>query len=148
METQTPKQACLISCAKTKCKGQGKIAATDLYIGIRFSLMLKYARKHYNDDRIYILSDEYGLVKLTDEIETYEKSLKNMTPDERDQWGNRIIDQLCKEGYSPETDEFEILAGAMYVRHITGEGKIRNFNLPLKGMKIGEQLHFLKERTA
>lgn len=146
METQTPKQACLISCAKTKCKGQGKIAAIDLYIGIRFTLMLEYARKHYNDDRIYILSDEYGLVKLTDEIETYEKSLKNMTRTGRLTWGKNVICQLRKEGYSPETDEFEILAGAMYVRHITGEEKIRNFNLPLKGMKIGEQLQYLKSR--
>lgn len=148
MSANTTKTVCILGCVKTKRNAPGKITAIDLYIGIRFTLMLEYARKHYNDDRIYILSDEYGLVKLTDEIETYEKSLKNMTPGERDLWGNRIIDQLRNEGYNPDTDEFEILAGAMYVRHITGEGKIRNFNLPLKGMKIGEQLHFLKERTA
>lgn len=138
------KTACLIACTKTKKETNGKIPAAKLYISILFRLSLEYARKHFSDDRIYILSDEYGLVKPTDEIETYDKSLKNKKHPERLAWSAKVIDQLRKEGYDPKTDEFVILASEMYVRNITGAGKIRNFQQPLKGKRIGEQLHFLK----
>lgn len=139
-----PKKACLIACAKRKKKTDVKIKAVDLYISVHFKLSLEYARKRFTDDRIYILSDKYGLVKLDREIGTYNMSLKEMEHTERLAWGAKVIDQLRQEGYNLDTDEFEILAGAMYVRYITGDGKIQNPHLPLKGKRQGEQLHFLK----
>lgn len=49
--------------------------AKDMYIGSYARMCLRYARSIAPDDRIYILSAKYGLLRLTDIIQPYSLTL-------------------------------------------------------------------------
>ena len=69
----------LISCVSKKLHHKSK--AQDLYVSPLFKKNLQYA-KSLNSDRIFILSARYGLLRLNEEIESYNKTLKEMRSNE------------------------------------------------------------------
>ncbi|WP_048182898.1 DUF6884 domain-containing protein [Methanosarcina sp. MTP4] len=132
----------LISCVNKKlpCKSKAK----NLYVSPLFKYNFKYA-KSLNPDKVFILSAKYGMVDIEREIEPYDKTLNNMPSKEIREWADGVIVQLKKEA-DLEKDEFIFLAGAKYRKYLIPH--ISNYQIPLEGLKIGEQIHYLKERVS
>jgi hypothetical protein len=131
----------LISCASKKLPGKAK--ARDLYSSSLFKLNLKYAQS-LNPDKIFILSAKYGLLSIDEEIEPYNQTLNTMPDEGIKQWASRVIEQLISVS-DLEKDEFTFLAGEKYRKYLIP--KIKNYKIPLKGLGIGRQLKYLKEKT-
>jgi len=62
----------LVSCVKSKRCNRCK--ASDMYISLLFTKMMTYARS-LKPKCIFILSAKYGLLKLDDIIDPYEKTV-------------------------------------------------------------------------
>jgi cytoplasmic iron level regulating protein YaaA (DUF328/UPF0246 family) len=131
----------LISCVSKKLNHKAR--ACELYISPLFKFNLKYANK-FNPDKIFILSAKYGLVKLDDEIQTYNQTLNKMKKEDIEKWSENVLEKL-NSLTDLGKDEFIFLAGERYRRFIIP--KISNYQIPLKGLGIGKQLKFLKENT-
>ena len=130
----------LISCVSKKSEQKSK--AKDLYISPLFRFNLRYAHS-LNPARIFILSAEHGLLNLDKEIEPYNKTLNNMSSKEIKQWSEKVVAELKKVS-DLKNDRFIFLAGARYRKFLISE--IKNYKIPLKGLGIGKQLQFLKQR--
>ncbi len=136
------KRIVLISCVSQKLPHRAK--AKDLYISTLFKLNLRFAEK-LNPDGVYILSAKYGLLNLEQEIDPYEQTLNNMRANEVKRWANQVIEQIKKICVIEET-EFVFLAGEKYRKYLLPH--LNNVQIPLKGLRIGEQLQMLKTLTA
>jgi len=132
------KRIVLISCVSQKLPHRAK--AKDLYISTLFKFNLKYASK-LSSDGIYILSAKYGLLNLEQEINPYEQTLNNMRANEVKQWASQVIEQI-KKICVPEETEVVFLAGEKYRKYLLSH--LSNVQIPLKGLRIGEQLQRLK----
>ena len=135
------KNIVLISCVSKKL--DKKSTAQNLYISSLFKKNLTYA-KSLNPSEIYILSAEHGLLKLTDEIEPYDKTLNNMRSNEIKEWSKKVIYEL-KSLTDLEKDEFTFLAGEKYRKFLIPE--LSNVKIPMKGLKIGKQLQWLTKQN-
>jgi hypothetical protein len=131
----------LISCASKKLKKKAKVK--NLYFSPLFKLNLKYA-KSLRADKIFVLSAKYGLLNLNEEIEPYNLTLNEMSEKEIKEWASKVLNQLKKEA-DLEKDEFIFLAGEKYRKFLLPD--IKNYKTPTKGMGIGKQLQFLKQKT-
>ena len=109
-----------------------------------FQKSLAYAR-HINADAIYILSANYGLLELAQEISPYEKTLNGMLSSDIKQWAEIVLEQL-RSRTNLATDRFVILAGIAYRSRLVPH--LANVELPLDGLRFGEQLKFLKSANA
>jgi len=131
----------LISCVSKKL--DRKSTAENIYISPLFKKNLTYA-KSLKPSEIYILSAEHGLLKLTDEIEPYDKTLNNMCSNEIKEWSKKVIIQL-KSLTDFKNDEFTFLAGEKYRKFLIPE--LNNVKIPMKGLKIGKQLQWLTKQN-
>jgi hypothetical protein len=130
----------LITCVKKKL--QGKHKAEDLYISPFFKKNLAYA-KSLKPDEIFILSAKYGLLNLSQEIETYDLTLKSFKTKELREWADGTLEQL-RLVYDLGNDKFIFLAGDKYRKFLLPA--IGHYEIPLKGLAIGKQLQFLKDK--
>lgn len=135
------KNIVLISCVSKKL--DRKSTAENIYISPLFKKNLTYA-KSLNPNEIYILSAEHGLLKLTDEIEPYDKTLNNMRSNEIKEWSKKVIYQL-NSLTDLKNDEFTFLAGEKYRKFLIPE--LNNVKIPMKGLKIGKQLQWLTKQN-
>ena len=134
------KKIVLISCASKKLANKSK--AEDLYISTLFRLSLAYAKK-LKPDKIFILSAKYGLLNLNDEIATYNENLNNKPVSDIKIWAEKVVFKLGKIA-NLQNNIFIFFAGKKYREYILPY--IKNYEIPLKGLRIGEQLKFLKEK--
>ena len=134
------KKVTLISCVKKKLDLKSK--AQDLYQSPLFKKNLAYA-KQINSDEIYILSAKYGLLKLNDMIEPYDKTLNKMNVSEKKKWSNEVFKQLQNFELINSTN-FIFLAGENYRKYLVE--KLPHYEVPMKGLGIGKQLQFLTEK--
>lgn len=129
----------LVSCVSKKQDGIHK--AKDLYISDWFKKVRLHVEDKYNS--WYILSAKYYLVNPEQEIEYYEMYLPNQTKEYKQQWSNKIIEQLnilpC---------EVDIFAGKEYRKYLIPllEQKGFKVNVPLEGLGIGQQLSWLRRK--
>ena len=125
----------LVSCSAGK---ENQAApAEELYNSDLFKKQLEYAKKLTNPNDIYIISAKYHLVPLRAKIEPYNKTLKDMSADERQAWSDTVLDQLKKKGYDLDRDKFVILAGNSYRQYL--EPHMKNVEVPFSGLRIGQQ---------
>ena len=134
------KKIVLISCASKKLAYKSK--AEDLYISTLFRLSLAYAKK-LKPDKIFILSAKYGLLNLNDEIATYNETLNNKPVSDIKIWAEKVVFKLGKIA-NLQNDMFIFFAGKKYRKYILPH--IKNYEIPLKSLRIGEQLKFLKNK--
>lgn len=134
------KKIVLISCASKKLAYKSK--AEDLYISTLFRLSLAYAKK-LKPDKIFILSAKYGLLNLNDEIATYNETLNNKPFSDIEIWAEKVVTDLGKM-VNLKDDMFIFFAGKKYRKYILPP--IKYYKIPLKGLRIGEQLRFLKNK--
>ena len=135
------KNIVLISCVSKKL--ERKSTAESLYISSLFKKNLTYA-KSLKPNEIYILSAKYGLLKLTDEIEPYDKTLNNMRSNDIKEWSKTVLTQL-KSVSNLQNDEFTFLAGEKYRKFLIPE--LSKVKIPMKGLKIGKQLQWLTKQN-
>ncbi len=128
----------LISCVKAKVGYPTE--AENLYTSTLFKFSLKYAQDQ-NPDRIFILSAKHGLLCLHTRIAPYEETLNTMKDKEVKQWSGRVIKQLSKVSCIDQT-KFIFLAGLKYRKYLVPH--MKNVQIPLEGLRIGEQLQMLK----
>jgi cytoplasmic iron level regulating protein YaaA (DUF328/UPF0246 family) len=130
----------LISCVKKKRDYRCK--AEDLYISSYFKKNLAYAKSLYPDN-IFILSAKYGLLPLNKEIDTYDLTLNKFPKEALIKWSADTIQQLKIET-DLEKDNFIFLAGNKYRKYLLP--RLKHYEIPLKGLGIGKQLQFLKNK--
>ncbi len=131
----------LLSCVSKKLSHKAR--AKDLYISPLFKLSLQYAHS-LKPDKIFILSAKYGLINLDEEILPYNETLNSKTKQEKKQWASKVLTKL-KQQADLKNDDIIFLAGENYRKHLLPH--ITNYKIPLKGLGIGKQLQFLKQKT-
>ena len=140
---EAPKAICLVSCASKKLDGTHP--AKDLYVSDLFSKSVRYAEQ--NADEWLILSAKYGLLKPSTVIGKYDITLNAMSVYARREWADRVFQDLM-DVLNPG-DRVIILAGQRYAEFLIP--KLRDHGVvvdrPLEGLRIGEQLSWLKERN-
>lgn len=107
-----------------------------------FSKCLQYAES-IPHDKIFILSAKYGLLGLNELVDPYEETLKTKSVRERRAWASRVIAQI-KDVSDTQKDRFIFLAGKEYREYL--EPHLAQYELPLKGLKFGQQKQFLKQQ--
>ncbi len=134
------KNIILISCSSNKLPYKAK--AKDLYIGSLFKKSFKYA-KLLKPNKIFILSAKHELLDINKEIAPYNVTLNNMGVNERREWSENVLKQLEKET-DTKKDNFIFLTGKKYREFISPN--LKNFVVPMEGLAIGKQLHFLNKK--
>ena len=132
----------LVSCSAGK--ENKPMPAEKLYNSDLFKKQLEYAKKLTRPNDIYIISAKYHLVPLRAKIEPYNKTLKDMSADERQSWSDTVLDQLKKKGYDLDKDKFVILAGNSYRQYL--EPHMKNVEVPFNGLRIGQQKKALLQK--
>jgi len=135
------KNIVLISCVKKKLNK--KATAEKIYTSSLFKKNLIYA-KSLKPNEIFILSAKHGLLKLTDEIEPYDKTLNRMRVNERKEWSKSVINQL-KTLADLKNDQFTFLAGEKYRNYLLTE--LDHVKIPMEGLSFGKQLRWLKKQN-
>ena len=141
--SKTVKTVYLVSCVSRK--RDHRLAAKDLYISDWFVKARAYVEQA--GDEWFILSAEHGLVSPEAVIDPYERTLNTMRIADRRAWGSKVLKQLLLKLRGG--DRVVILAGARY-REFLVDGiwaKGLAVDIPLEGMRIGEQLRWLKRNT-
>jgi len=128
----------LISCAAKK--KDYACAACELYDSPLFEKSLSFARKQTEDKYIKILSAEYGLVDLDQVIEPYDKTLNDMSAEDRAAWADNVYETIL-DSFNVDKDRFVFLAGNAYTENLIPKFNY-NKNL-LEGMRIGERMEYL-----
>ena len=133
---------CLVSCVRKKLTHP--VRAADLYISPWFKKARSYAAKC---DRWYVLSAKYGLVAPASVIEPYEVTLNKMKKLDRQSWATRVFQALCQA--TSASDEMIVLAGHKYREMLVPllQQRGNRITVPMEGMRIGEQLHWLDEHS-
>lgn len=118
--------------------------ARDLYISDWFKKASRYAEK--TSDQWYILSAKHGILEPDKEIAPYEKTLNDMGVDQRRSWAADVARQL--EEVLQAGDQVILLAGQRYREFLLEPLRILgcDVKIPMRGMRIGEQLSWLKEQ--
>jgi hypothetical protein len=95
-----------------------------------------------------ILSAEHGLVYPRTIIEPYDTTLKTMSTKEVKRWANKVILQMEKR-LPQSVSKVIFLCGLPYRKHLVKylQGRGISIEVPMEGLKIGEQLSWLKKHT-
>lgn len=135
------KRIVLISCVKKKLPHKAKVER--LYVSPLFKGFLRYAR-NLNPDSIFVVSAKHGLLKLDQEIEPYNSTLKDMSSDQVRAWADRVLEQL-RQLADLQSDHFIILAGEKYRKYLVPY--MASFEVPFQRMSFGKQLQYLAGQT-
>lgn len=136
----------LISC--TKLKRPGTWAARDLYLP---SDLFSKARAYVEAsgyDAWYILSAKCGLTDPSAAIASYEVTLADLTRPEQDAWARRVYwDLAILHGLAGT--RIDVFAGEIYRRQLVPllEAEGATVQVPMRGLGIGEQKKWLRDRT-
>jgi hypothetical protein len=128
----------LVGCVKQKLDRSAP--ARDLYISTLFRKERAYAEAV--GAPWFILSAEHGLVAPDDVLEPYERALASSPAAYRDQWGQRIVDQLVDTVGPVSGLVVEVHAGAAYCDPICGRLTSNGATViePLHGLGLGQRL--------
>lgn len=128
----------LISCSKSKLTKMAK--AKDLYRGDLFVKSLQYAYS-LHPDLIYIASAKHYLLNPDELVDPYDLTLNRMPASAVKEWAEEVIAQL-QQVVDLDSDRFILLMGERYRRYLLPH--LTRYEIPMKGLSIGRQLHFLK----
>ena len=133
----------LLGCVSEKVPAA--VAARELYVSTLFRLRRKYAETLGLP--WFILSAKHGLVRPDEMLEPYDMRLSNLPVASRRAWGDRLFAQLQAAAVPLPGRVFEFHAGSHYVEavrpHLERLGAVVAW--PLKGLGLGEQLHWYKQ---
>ena len=97
-------------------------------------------------DRWFILSAKHGLLDPDRVIEPYDLSLSSMNVAERRMWAKGVVRSLVPRLNS--SDRVVLLAGKLYRENLVNTIHEHGckVEIPMEGLRIGEQLQWLNER--
>lgn len=130
-----------ISCVKSKKPQRSQ--AGDLYTSALFKFSLMYAQS-LEPSHIFVLSAKHGVLKLSDEVDPYEQTLMKMPKHDRLSWAEKVLSQL-RQWADLDRDQFVFLAGTRYRENLVPH--IRNWSVPMEGLRFGQQLQWLKQQV-
>lgn len=132
----------LVACVGLKLDAPAP--ARDLYTSPWF--LKARALAEHNGDWL-ILSAEHRVVRPWQRIEPYDRTLGTMGAASRRLWAVNVLDDLLPLFDSGDTAV--ILAGVLYREYLIDTLKRRGVRVevPMRGLGIGEQLHWLNERN-
>ena len=130
----------LVSCVSKKRSAPA--LARDLYTSDWFNKARAYVAKM--GQPWFVLSAKYGLVHPDEVIAPYDLTLNTMSVANRRQWASRVLTQLGPHLDGIGTVVF--LAGQHYREFLEPSLRSRGLvvSVPMEGLKIGEQLRWLK----
>ena len=108
-----------------------------------FQKTLEYG-KSLKPDKMYILSAKHHLVPLTKELAPYDKTLKEMSSEEKKMWADEVIKQMKNQDLNLEKDQFIFLTGSEYMKPLISY--ITNTESPTDGKRMGERLQWLNSQ--
>jgi hypothetical protein len=136
----------LLSCTKSKLDKSAP--AQELYSASpMFQKTLEYGKK-LKPDKMYILSAKHHLVPLTKELAPYDKTLKEMSKDEKEKWGEETVKQMKSAGINPEKDKFIFLTGSEYLKPLAKYIPEDNMEKPMEGKRFGQRLKWLNSELS
>lgn len=141
------KKVYLISCTKSKqsyeCSAEEMYKTSSLY-----NYSLNYALKHVADknNQIFILSAKHHLLRLSKVIEPYERTLKNMNSQEKQEWGYIVFKQLDVL-FDINNTEFIFLAGNDYIEPLANYLVKWSNPVPKDKRELGKRLNWLKSQV-
>ena len=96
----------------------------------------------------YVLSAKHGLVDPHAVIEPYEKTLNDMSKNERTDWSRKVMHAL--DPNLAGVDSIAIFAGEKYREFLESElrGRGMTVHVPMKGLRSGEQLAWLNQQLS
>jgi cytoplasmic iron level regulating protein YaaA (DUF328/UPF0246 family) len=140
----TSRTVYLVSCVSKKKRG--KYPARDIYDSPRFRKARSYVEQHLqHGDKWFVLSTKHGLLCSDDVIEPYETTLNKMKRKERQDWAKQVLGSL--KSVVRQADIVIILAGNRYREFLKEDltDLCRRVEVPMEGLKIGEQLRWLEQ---
>jgi len=133
----------LVSCVGMKAAQA--CAAADLYTSPWFRKARAYVEARGSSWAI--LSAEHGLVQPAAVVAPYNRTLNTMTAPERRSWAQRVAADLIPQ--LAGVDRVVFLAGSNYREHLVAALRSARpdlvIDVPMAGLGIGEQLHYLTE---
>lgn len=136
----------LLSCTKSKLDHTAP--AQELYSASpMFQKTLEYGKK-LKPDKMFILSAKHHLVPLTKELAPYDKTLKEMSKDEKEKWGEETVKQMKSAGINPEKDKFIFLTGSEYMKPLANYIPENNMEKPMEGKRFGQRLKWLNSQLS
>lgn len=129
----------LIACCSKKLEGKHKVQ--NIYISTLFKYSFRFASKYAH--KTFILSAKYGLLDTNSLISSYNVTLNSFSEADKKKWAESVYKQLLL--VSNSADEFIWLAGSNYRKYLMQFLSNTHFE-PLKGLGIGSQVKWLKER--
>lgn len=132
-----------LSCTKTKADHRCK--AVDMYsASYRFKARLEYALSLTERKNIFILSAKHHLLRLSDEIVPYKRTLLDMSAEECKEWA-----EICKKRMKQKGIDFNqkavYLTGEKYNKYLKGTFSQEKF--PLKGKSDVAALAWLNRKN-
>jgi hypothetical protein len=133
----------LVSCVKSKLPRSAP--ARDLYTSMLFTGARAFARA--SGAPWYILSAKYGLVGPDEVIAPYDYTLNRLDTAARRAWAENVLQALLPRIRNCRQVVF--LAGLRYREFLVGPLEQRGLDVlvPMAGLRFGEQLAWLAERT-
>lgn len=132
----------LVSCVGQKLAYPAK--ARELYTSPWFKFASCLAEQRATS--WLILSAKYGLIAPSTRIAPYNQTLLTMPKSSRKDWAESVLAQLA-----PKLSQYSkvvLLAGMRYREFLLPElQRHLSVEVPMKGLKIGEQLSYLKKLT-
>jgi hypothetical protein len=134
----------LLSCTKSKLDKPAQ--AQDLYSpSPTFRKTLEYG-KSLKPDKMYILSAKHYLVPLTKKLAPYDLTLKDMKKEEKEKWGEKVIQQMKSADINLNKDKITFLTGTEYMKPLIKYIPSSNINTPLEGKRMGERMKWLNNQ--
>lgn len=144
-ELMRRRTAVLIGCSKRKLASEVAVPVSELYQGDLFRAQLAYARQvlRVDDQRIFVMSAEHGLVSLDALLQPYNVTLADMLPTERRQWGEWVAESLLAA--APDVERIFIMAGKLYRKVVMPRLDWLTIENPIPGsLGYGQQVAWLK----
>lgn len=138
-----PRTVFLVACTKSKLPYPAP--AADLFCSAWFKKARSYVESQ--GGRWLILSAKHGVIEPHRVVEPYDVFLHDRPIRERRDWSDAAF--LAIRRLVPDANVFVILAGSAYSRFLAerlGQAGM-TVELPLAGLRRGEQLAWLKDRT-
>ena len=133
----------LVSCVAKKSATPSR--AGDLYQSPWFRLARRYVEK--TGSPWFILSARHGLTHPDQVSAPYDETRNKMAAAARKDWAEKVRRQMQEK--LPEADEVVILAGERYRENLEDylQRRFGSVQVPMRGMRIGEQLSWLKQHV-
>jgi len=133
----------LLACSRTKA--DRPVPARELYVSPLFRAARAYMERRYGHGNWLILSARYGLVDPDRLIAPYDLNLRQLTPGQRESWGDRIAVELTDR--FPAGTVLWFHAGAVY-RDAIAPVVPHQVRFPLAGLRIGRQLAWYRQHAS